>query len=308
MRRCSPRPLASNPLQQIAPQQLFQLALRLIGVDWDPTAGALNGIPYASYTVPGQPGYWISRLFLFAQDFQGLQDWIQLLLTNPVAALQSLGGITPAQIVVYLVAHPVLAAAIATSPLWSALAALPAAAASASVAALAALAAIPAAVPAVVPALAPIAAAATAVPAGFAPALAGAVSPALPAGAPAATVSTVSTPPPSSPPPAGQAVFPYAIGGGPGVGFGPVHRGGAAATARAKAPEPDMAAVAALPLHAERRAGGAPRVSRNAAMPTNSPTSQPIRAPSQRHRGRKVVPSRWGSPAPCHGTVSSPPA
>lgn len=237
-------PAAAEPLQQVQqiPQQLLQFALRLIGIDWNPAAGTLNGIPYASYTVPGQPGYWISRLFLFVQDFQGLQDWIQLLLTNPVAALQSLSGITPVQIIAYLAVHPVLAAAIASSPLWSTLATLPAAAA--SVAALAALAAVPAAAPVVVPVAAPAAGAVVAVPAGFAPALAGSVSPGVPA-APATTVSTVSSPPPSPPAPAAHAFVPYAIGGGPGVGFGPVHRGGVAATARAKAPEPDMAAVAA---------------------------------------------------------------
>ncbi|WP_310786764.1 PPE family protein [Mycobacterium sp. Z3061] len=239
---------ASNPLEQLQqiPQQVFQLALRLIGINWDPAAGTLNGIPYASYTVPGQPGYWISRLFLFAQDFQGLQSWIQLLLTNPVAALQSLGGITPAQIIVYLVAHPVLAAALATSPLWSTLATLPAVAATASVAALAALAAIPAAAPVVVPVLAPVAAAASAAPAVVAPALAGSVSPSVPAGAPATTVSSVSTPPSAPPPaPAGHAFLPYAIGAGPGPGLGPVRRGTASASARAKAPEPDSAAAAA---------------------------------------------------------------
>ncbi|MDP7735431.1 PPE family protein [Mycobacterium paragordonae] len=243
----NPAAAAADPLQQAQqiPQQIFQFALRLIGINWDPAVGTLNGIPYASYTVPGQPGYWISRLFLFAQDFQGLQDWIQLLLTNPVAALQSLGGITPAQIIVYLVAHPVLAAAIASSPLWSTLAALPAVAATASVAALAALAAIPAPAPVVAPVLAPVAAAAAAVPAGFAPALAGSVSPAVPAGAPVTTVSTVSTPPPSPPAPAGHAFLPYAIGPGPGPGVGPVHRGTGNASVRAKAPEPDSAAAAA---------------------------------------------------------------
>lgn len=262
----APAAAASDPVQQIQqiPQQIFQFALRLIGINWDPAAGTLNGIPYASYTVPGQPGYWISRLFLFAQDFQGLQQWIQLLLTNPVAALQSLGGITPAQIIVYLVAHPVLAAAIASSPLWSALASLPAVAAAASVAALAALAAIPAAAPAVAPVLAPVVAAAAAVPAGFAPALAGSVAPGAAPAAPAATVSTISSTPPSAPPaPTGHAFLPYAIGGGPGVGFGPVHRGNASASARAKAPEPDIAAVAAATAARrkarKRRAQGEPQ-------------------------------------------------
>ncbi len=242
----SPAAAVSDPIQQVQliPQQLFQFALRLIGINWDPAAGTLNGIPYASYTVPGQPGYWVSRLFLFVQDFQGLQDWIQLLLTNPVAALQSLAGITPAQIIVYLVAHPVLAAALATSPLWSTLATLPAAAA--GLAALAALAAIPAAAPVVAPALAPAADVATAVPAGVSPTLAGSVAPAPPT-APASTVSTISSASPSSPPPApaGHAFLPYAIGGGPGVGFGPVHRSNASASVRAKAAEPDSAAVAA---------------------------------------------------------------
>lgn len=238
---------ASDPWQQIQqiPQQIFQFALRLIGINWDPAAGTLNGIPYASYTVPGQPGYWISRLFLFVQDFQGLQDWIQLLLTNPVAALQSLSGITPVQIIAYLAVHPVLAAAIASSPLWSALATLPAAAA--SVAALAALAAIPPTELAVVPELVPVAEVAAAVPAKFAPALAGSVAPGAAPAAPVSTVSTISATSTSAPPPApaGQAFVPYAIGGGPGVGFGPVHRGNTTATVRAKAPEPDSAAVAA---------------------------------------------------------------
>lgn len=243
----NPAAAAGNPVQQAQqiPRQIFQFALRLIGINWDPAAGTLNGIPYASYTVPGQPGYWISRLFLFVQDFQGLQDWIQLLLTNPVAALQSLGGITPAQIIVYLVAYPVLAAAIASSPLWSTLAALPAVAATASVAALAALAAIPATAPVVAPVLAPVAATAAAVPTGFAAPLAGSVSPAVPAGAPVTTVSTVSTPPPAPPAPAGHTFLPYATGPGSGPGVGPVHRGTGNASARAKAPAPDSAAAVA---------------------------------------------------------------
>lgn len=248
---------AENPLQQIEqiPQQIFQFALRLIGMNWDPAGGTLNGIPYAAYTVPGQPGYWISRLFLFAQDFQGIQTWLQLLLSNPVAALQSLGGITPAQMIVYLVAHPVLAAAIASSPLWSALATLPAVAAAGGVAALVALAALPAAVPVVVPALAPAAAVAVAGPAGLTAVLAGSAAPVGPAPAPASTVSTAASPaPPTAPPaPAGHGFPPYVVTGGPGVGFGPVHRGTAGSTARAKAPEPDVAAVATASA-ARRRA------------------------------------------------------
>ncbi|OBI91114.1 PPE family protein [Mycobacterium asiaticum] len=247
----------SNPLEQLQqiPQQLFQFALRLIGMDWDPVNGTINGIPYASYTTPGQPGYWVSRLFLFVQDFQGLQDWIQLLLTNPIAALQSLGGITPAQIVVYLVAHPVLAAVLGTSPLWSTLSTLPAAAASAAAAAAVLALPLPVAeVPALAPALAPVAAAAGTAPAvAVAPTLAGSVGGAAP-GAPVSAAGSVATSaPPSAPPAAGTAFVPYAIGGGPGIGFDSGSKTRSPVSAQAKAPEPDSAAAAAAAAARRRK-------------------------------------------------------
>ncbi|WP_081288229.1 PPE family protein [Mycobacterium asiaticum] len=247
----------SNPLEQLLqiPQQLFQFALRLIGMDWNPVNGTINGIPYASYTTPGQPGYWVSRLFLFVQDFQGLQDWIQLFLTNPIAALQSLGGITPAQIVVYLVAHPVLAAVLGSSPLWSSLSALPAAAASAAAAA--AVLALPlplAEVPALAPALAPVAAAAGTAPAvAIAPTLAGSVGGGAPAAPAPAAGSVASSAPPSAPPAAGPAFVPYAIGGGPGIGFDSGSKTRSPVSAQAKAPAPDSAAAAAAAAARRRK-------------------------------------------------------
>lgn len=227
------------------PQQLVQSVLRLIGMDWDPTAGTLNGIPYASYTSPLQQGFWISRLLLFGDDAGSLQDWIQLLLTNPISVLQSLAGITPAQLTAYLTVHPALAVVIASSPLGSTLPTLPAAAA--SVAAVAGMATLPSA-EAVGPVPAPVVGAATAVPAStIGVAQVGSVPPSASAPAPVTTVSTVSSPPPSAAPsvPAGHTFVPYAVGGGPGVGSGPVHRGTGGASSRAKTPEPDGVAAAA---------------------------------------------------------------
>ncbi|GAB3015497.1 PPE domain-containing protein [Mycobacterium bourgelatii] len=247
---------SSNPLEQILliPQYIFQQLLRVTGTIWDPEAGTLNGIPYSAYTTPGQPGYWVSRLFLFGEEFQGLREWLQLLMTNPIAALQSLAGITPAQMITYLVAHPVLAALLGSSPAWSSLSTLPSVAAVSAVAALAFLGAVPEVVEAAVAPIAPVAVGATAAPAIAAPAIAGSVA----SVAPAPTVSTVSSvsgpPSPSAPAaPAGPPFFPYAIGGGPAIGFDSGTKTGVSASARAKSPALDSAAVASATAARRRK-------------------------------------------------------
>jgi PPE-repeat protein len=237
-----------NPFEQIhlLSQQLVQRALSRVGFTWDPTNGTLNGIPYGDYTI-GQNGYWLTRLFLYEQSADGLQNFIQEFLTNPVQAIQGLqsAGFSPTQAIGSLLAHPVAAAAIATSPLYSMLSA----ASSAAVVSVVAGIPIPeaAAVPVVAaPALAPVAAVAHTAPVATVPSVSASGAPAAPA-APATTVSTVAgTAPPSVPaaPPA-PTFFPYAVAGPPGTGFDPVFRRRAAAGALAKAPASDIAAEAA---------------------------------------------------------------
>ncbi len=244
----------TNPLQQLKQlrQEIIERILQRVGLDWDPANGTLNGIPYADYTL-GEPGYWLTRAFLYGESFQGLQQWFQLLLSNPEVALQSLGGITPAQTIAYLVLHPVLGGIIASSPLASLLSAFPGLTATSGAAAAAAVAAV-AAVPvpevaAVAPVLAPAAAASTASPAvGLASSVTGTVGAGVPTSAPVSTVSTVagSAPPSAPPPPAAQAFFPYAVGGGPGIGFGSGHKTATiSASSRSKTPAQDSAEVAA---------------------------------------------------------------
>ncbi len=54
-------------------QGLLKRFFQRLGMDWDPANGTLNGIPYADY-VPGQPGYWLTRAFLYGQANQGLHS------------------------------------------------------------------------------------------------------------------------------------------------------------------------------------------------------------------------------------------
>ena len=102
--------------------QLIVQFLQARGITWDPADGTINGLPYSSYTNPLTTLYWVKNTVTLVQD---LEQFAQLLATNPEAALTSL---TPANIIAFLVAHPVVAAAIAAS---STTAVLPAAAAAA---------------------------------------------------------------------------------------------------------------------------------------------------------------------------------
>ena len=245
---------ATNPLQQIKElrQQIIENILqKTLGMDWDPADGTINGIPYADIGL-AEPGFWVSRVPLFAEEFQGIQQWFQLLLSNPEMALQSLGGVTPAQLSAYLLVHPLVAGIIASSPALSLLYVLPALASTSGASAavvVTALAAIPApAVAAVAPVLAPVATVSTTAPVvGLAPSVVGTVGAGAPGPAPVSTVSTVAGPgPPSAAPaPAGQAFFPYAIGGGPSIGLGSHGRVYVRPSASLKTPARDNAEVAA---------------------------------------------------------------
>ncbi|MEB3023260.1 PPE family protein [[Mycobacterium] crassicus] len=216
-------------------------------VVWDPTEGTVNGIPYDSYTNPGDLIYWVVRALEFSQDFQHFGNQ---LLTNPGAAFQYL-----VQLAIF--DWPTHIAEIATwlgqSPQLVALALGAALAPAGSLAGLAGLGGLAAPQ---APILAP--------PAGLVPhalpALGTAppatvVSGSVPASAPAppAPASAAAGPAPAAaaPPAAAGATFvpPYLIGG-PGIGSGT----GMAAAARAarKAPEPDSAAAAAAAREATR--------------------------------------------------------
>ncbi|MGO9186771.1 PPE family protein [Mycobacterium sp.] len=185
---------AANPLQEIERvlhkiqgirQDVLQQLLAAVGENWDPASGTINGLPYLDYTNPLTPVYWVTRVLSLGQDGQGVRAFLEELVTNPVAALQSLqGALSPANIGVSLAAHPIIAGIIGSLPLTSAASAAPAAAAAASVAAVAGVAAVPAAAtPAAAPVLAPVAAVSHVAPAvGPGPTVATSVS----AGAPAA--------------------------------------------------------------------------------------------------------------------------
>jgi PPE-repeat protein len=224
--------------------QLIVQFLQARGITWDPTAGTINGLPYSTYTNPLTTLYWVKNTVTLVQD---LENFAQLLATNPEAALASL---TPANIIAFLVAHPVVAAAIAAS---STTAVLPAAAA-AAVASVAAVAGLidPSLLQPFLPPVPPIAALPLAPVAASTPLAAATAAPAPPAPssatAPAASPAPGAAPAPPGPPPTGVhgLAFPYliAVGGGPSIGFDFGARASVGSSARLKAPA-ESAAVAA---------------------------------------------------------------
>jgi PPE-repeat protein len=223
--------------------QLIAQLLQDAGITWDPVDGTINGLPYSAYSNPLTLLYWVKNLVTLVQS---VEQFGELLATNPEAALASL---TPANIIAFLVAHPVVAAAIAAS---STTAAAPAAAA-AAVASVAAVAGLidPSALAPLAPVLPPIPALAGAPVAPTTPSAvstaAATTAPAAPA-APAASSAAGTAPAPPSPPPAAAhgLALPYvvAIGGGPPIGFDFGARARASISAKSKAPA-ESAAVAA---------------------------------------------------------------
>jgi PPE-repeat protein len=113
-----PAQLIQQILRQLPdlPVNILKQVLQLGGMTWNPEAGTINGIPYAGYTNPLTLVYWLTRSLLYVQEFRLFQ---YALFTNPLNLLQGLASLTPLQIAAYLSLHPVLAIAIATSPLYS---------------------------------------------------------------------------------------------------------------------------------------------------------------------------------------------
>ena len=178
--------------------QLIAQFLQARGITWDPTDGTINGLPYSTYTNPLTTLYWVKNTVTLVQD---LEQFAQLLATNPEAALASL---TPANIIAFLVAHPAVAVAIAASSIT---AVLPAAAA-AAVASVASVAVLidPSLFQPLVPPLPPLPALPIAPVTASTPTVAAiAHSAPVPTSttAPAASPATGSAPAPPSPPPTG---------------------------------------------------------------------------------------------------------
>src|ERR1700728_3010801 len=75
--------------------QLIVQFLQAGGIAWDPTDGTINGMPYSVYTNPLTELYWVKNTVTLVQS---VEQFAQLLETNPEAALASL---TPANIVAF---------------------------------------------------------------------------------------------------------------------------------------------------------------------------------------------------------------
>ena len=237
-------PVAHAPLLDYPVDNWVSNILQNFGINWNPSAGTVNGLTYDAYADPGQALWWVARSL---EVFEDLQQFGTYLLQNPVLAFQ------------YLISwqlfdfplHIEEFAFFSNVPFQAVYAAVPAAAAplasAGALGGLAGLAALPQ--PVVAPALAPVAAPPlvpiVATPASFA------------APAPAPASASASAPTPSSAhAPAGPAPTPPSAAAG-SVGFGPPYVVGppgvmsgsmsssASSSAKRKAPEPDIAALAA---------------------------------------------------------------
>ncbi|MGH3556799.1 MAG: PPE family protein, partial [Mycobacterium sp.] len=78
----APDPTVDNPVDDFIAN-----ILKNFGINWNPANATVNGLPYDSYTNPGQPIYWVVRALELSEDFQ---QFGQDLLTNPAAAFQYL--------------------------------------------------------------------------------------------------------------------------------------------------------------------------------------------------------------------------
>jgi PPE-repeat protein len=244
-------PVAHAPLIDNPVDDLVSNILQNFGINWNPSAGVVNGLTYDAYTEPTQAMWWVARSLEVFEDFQ---QFFTYLVQNPVAAFQYL-------ISWQLFDFPLHIEEFAYTlgvPFQAVYAAIPAAAAAplasaGSLAAVTGLAALPQ--PVVAPALAPVAAAPSMLPAVALTSIA----------APATTPASAPAPAPPGPPaPAGPApappaaaagpaafVPPYAVGP-PGIGTGSGMSSSASSSAKRKAPEPDSAASAAAAATRER--------------------------------------------------------
>ncbi|HEX4177090.1 MAG TPA: hypothetical protein VHY57_01585, partial [Rhizomicrobium sp.] len=219
--------------------------LKNFGINWNPSAGTVNGLTYDAYADPSVGMYWVARGL---ELFEDVQQFATYLVQNPVLAFQYLFSwalydfpLHILQVGIFLTQSPALLAPVAGAVI------APVGAAG-GLAGLAGLAGLPQ--PAVVPALAPAAAAPPVVPlVGPTPFAAPAAAPAT-APAPAPTTTTVASSPPAPPPPAPPAASgpgfgpPYVVG--PGIGASSGMGSSASSRAKKKTPEQDAAVAAGV--------------------------------------------------------------
>lgn len=235
--------LPPNPPYLVTPlDDLVAWLLQQNGIIWDPGNYTLNGVPYSVFnpinifTAPP-----IDVLLNYLEILQGLEQFVEVLFTNPLQAIfQFLPALLAAHILipVYLTAPflPLLSSLSSVAAIAAVVGAIPF-----DVSGLSALD--PVAVPAAVALAPPVHAGSLAV---------AAVSAApTPAPAPAAATASGTAPSaptpsaPPAPPPGGGFGLPYLIGfgGGPGIGFDFGGKNSASASGRLQAPA-ESAAVA----------------------------------------------------------------
>ncbi|BCP28584.1 PPE family protein [Mycobacterium intracellulare] len=197
--------------------------LKNLGINWDPSEGTVNGLPYDAYTNAGQPIFWVVRALELLEDFEQFGYY---LVHNPALAFQYLVQLIlfdwPTHILEIFISQPELLAPallLAAAPLGAV----------GGFAGLAGLAAIPQ------PAALPVVAAPP-------PPTTVTAAPAAPAAAPAAA-----------------GFFPPYVVGPPGMGTGSGMGASASSSAKRKAPEPDSAAAAAAAAARTRKAARARR-------------------------------------------------
>ncbi|WP_231117617.1 PPE family protein, partial [Mycobacterium intracellulare] len=61
--------------------------LKNLGINWDPSEGTVNGLPYDAYTNAGQPIFWVVRALELLEDFEQFGYY---LVHNPALAFQYL--------------------------------------------------------------------------------------------------------------------------------------------------------------------------------------------------------------------------
>lgn len=213
--------------------------LRLVGVNWEPGYGTINGLPYSVFTNPLTGLYWVKNTVTLIQEVDyvianvGLHPEVALLLLNP------------ANLATFLLAHPLVAIELGAA-IGSSLTAP-----FASLSAFAALAALPwpSGMPFLVDSIPDTGSAPAQVTTGsnvHLVSIAGSVpasgSPAT--GVPASASAGAGAPAPAPAAVAGAGIFPYMVGfgGGPGIGFGTNNRTGTGTGARAQTPASASAA------------------------------------------------------------------
>src|SRR6516165_5287969 len=80
-------PVAHAPLIDNPVDNLVSHILQNFGINWNPSAGMVNGLTYDAYTDPGQAMWWVARSLEVFEDFQ---QFFVYLTQNPVLAFQYL--------------------------------------------------------------------------------------------------------------------------------------------------------------------------------------------------------------------------